>query len=82
MDETMRVDFSAELGSIAAPTLIVAGERDDIAPLADAEALRSTIPGARLVVYEDAGHAMHWEEPARVAADLASFARDLAAITA
>jgi non-heme chloroperoxidase len=82
MDETTRVDFSAELGSIAAPTLIVAGERDDIAPLADAEALRSTIPGARLVVYEDAGHAMHWEEPARVAADLASFARDLAAITA
>jgi non-heme chloroperoxidase len=82
MDETMRVDFSAELGSIAAPTLIVAGERDDIAPPADAEALRSTIPGARLVVYEDAGHAMHWEDPARVAADLASFVRDLAAITA
>jgi len=28
---------------------------------------------ARLLVYHGAGHALHWEEPARFAADLAAF---------
>lgn len=82
MRDTVLVDFSAELGSIAAPTLIVAGERDDFAPPEAAEALRSAIPGARLVSYAAAGHAMHWEDPARVAAEMTSFVTDLAVVTA
>jgi non-heme chloroperoxidase len=35
------------------------------------------ITGARLVVYENAGHALHWEEPERFAADLAAFVKSL-----
>jgi len=35
------------------------------------------IAGARLVVYQGAGHALHWEEPARFAADLAAFVESL-----
>jgi non-heme chloroperoxidase len=79
-DGVIRVDFSAELPSIAAPTLVIAGEYDDVAPLGDAGELAALIPGARLAIYDDAGHAMHWEDPARVAGDLAAFARDSAAV--
>ena len=32
------------------------------------------IHGAELLVYEGTGHAVHWEEPARAAADIAAFA--------
>jgi non-heme chloroperoxidase len=82
MDGVLRVDFSVELPSIAAPTLVIAGECDDVAPLGDAGELAALIPGARLAIYDDAGHAMHWEDPARVAADMAAFARDSAAVAA
>jgi hypothetical protein len=33
---------------------------------------------ARLTVYPDAGHAVHWDEPSRFAADLVGFVRSLA----
>jgi len=69
----LRTDFSAETGKIAAPTLIVAGERDEVSPPDAAEALAAAIPGARLLMYADAGHAMHWEEPACFAADVVAF---------
>jgi pimeloyl-ACP methyl ester carboxylesterase len=32
---------------------------------------------ARLLVYHGAGHALHWEEPAQFAADLAAFTESL-----
>jgi non-heme chloroperoxidase len=82
MDGVIRVDLSAELPSIAAPTLVIAGECDEVAPLGDGGTLAALIPGSRLAIYDDAGHAMHWEEPARVAADVAAFAREVAAVAA
>lgn len=65
-------DHSAELGDIEAPTLVICGERDDIAR-DEQDALAAGIPGASLLIYPDAGHALHWEEPQRFAADLATF---------
>jgi pimeloyl-ACP methyl ester carboxylesterase len=35
--------------------------------------LAAAIGGSRLAVYDDAGHALTWEEPVRVAAELAAF---------
>ena len=70
-------DFAAELGAIAAPTLALWGDRDGFARRADQDALVAGIPGARLVVYEGTGHALHWEEPERVAADLTAFVSGL-----
>jgi len=70
-------DSLAELGAITAPTLIVWGERDAVLPRSDQETLRAAIPCSRLVVYPGAGHAVYWEEPARVAADIAAFVAGL-----
>jgi 3-oxoadipate enol-lactonase len=50
-----RHDVTAELGRIAAPTLVCAGRYDAIAPLPNSEALADGIPGARLEVF-DGGH--------------------------
>jgi non-heme chloroperoxidase len=35
------------------------------------------IAGSQFVVYQNAGHALHWEEPERFAADLAALARSV-----
>ncbi len=70
----LEADFSAQLGEIKAPTLIVWGDRDAICSRSDQEALAAVIAGSRLVVYPGAGHALHWEEPDRFAADLVAFA--------
>jgi 2-hydroxy-6-oxonona-2,4-dienedioate hydrolase len=66
---------------VAAPTLLVWGDRDELARRSDQVALVVAIEGARLVVYEDCGHAPHWEAPGRFAADLATFAASLAGAT-
>ena len=63
-----------EIATITAPTLILWGDRDAFLPRSDQEALAAAIPGSRLVVYEGAGHALLWEEPGRVAADVMTFA--------
>ena len=68
-----------ELGKIEAPTLVVWGDRDAILPRSDQESLAAAITGSRLLVYEGAGHAFYWEDPGRVAADLATFVAELEA---
>ena len=70
-------DFSGELNKIKAPTLIVWGGQDAFCPLSDQERLEGEIRGSRLVVYEGAGHALHWEQPERFAADLKAFTENL-----
>ena len=44
------------LSSIAVPTLVIHGTADPLFPLAHGEALAEEMPGARLMVLEDAGH--------------------------
>jgi pimeloyl-ACP methyl ester carboxylesterase len=66
-------DFSHELAAVRAPTLLAWGDRDSYAQRTDQDVLRGRIPGAQLITYEGHGHAFHWENPARFAADLVSF---------
>ena len=47
--------------------------RDAYCPRDDQDAIASGIAGARLSVFEGAGHAPHWEQPERFASELASF---------
>jgi non-heme chloroperoxidase len=68
-----------ELDRIVSPTLVLWGDRDELLPQRrEQERLTAAIGNARLVVYPGIGHALHWEEPVRVAADLASFVQGLA----
>lgn len=65
---------AALTATITAPTLILWGDRDLFLSRSDQEALAAAIPGSRLVAYEGVGHLVHWEDPARVAADISAFA--------
>ena len=67
-----------DVRTITAPALVVWGDRDELLSRAEQEALCARIPGSRLVVYEGTGHLVLWEQPERVAADLAGFIGDLA----
>jgi non-heme chloroperoxidase len=66
-------DFTSELADVTAPSLIMWGDRDTYTRRAGQERLLAAIPGARLLVYEGAGHAFHWEDPDQFTKDLVSF---------
>ena len=66
-------DHRTRLGDIQAPTLIAWGDQDTYFPRAEQDALLAAIAGAELLIYPGAGHAFHWEQPERFAADLAAF---------
>ena len=58
-------DCTTELGRVTAPTLLMRGDLDTYAS-SDAQArLLRALPHARLITYEQHGHAFHWEDPQR-----------------
>ena len=56
-------DTCSRLERIAAPTLVLHGERDHLVPLANGRTLARLIPGAELRVIRGAGHAYALERP-------------------
>lgn len=60
-------DFSDQLSQINAPTLLVLGEDDPIAPPAIGEFLRQQLPNAKLEIVSDATHDLEEEHPAFLA---------------
>jgi non-heme chloroperoxidase len=71
---TLQADHTADLARIALPVLLAWGARDEFALRADQDTYLRELPDARLRVYEGAGHAFHWEDPATFARELADFA--------
>ena len=65
--------------SIAAPVLLIAGELDEITPLANQREAASGYQDASLAVIDGVGHLIHYEKPAEAAALVAVFSRKLAA---
>jgi pimeloyl-ACP methyl ester carboxylesterase len=74
----LEADLTPDLSRIIAPTLLVWGDRDELVLRSEQEILLSSIPNARLATFEGAGHAPHWEEPARFAALVTGFVTALA----
>ena len=60
-------DFTARLGSVSAPTLVVMGDEDPIAPEAIGELLLQHLPSAKLEIVHNAGHDLEEEHPAFLA---------------
>jgi proline iminopeptidase len=72
-DEIRRLDFRPELARIRCPTLILSGELDPLITVPDQEELAAAIPGSRLVVFNDAGHAVWRDKPEEALATIREF---------
>jgi 3-oxoadipate enol-lactonase len=57
-----RLDVTAELHKITAPTLVLVGEDDLVKPRKYSEIIAREIPGAEFAVVPHAGHAVMWEQ--------------------
>jgi 3-oxoadipate enol-lactonase len=57
-------DVRDQLGRIAAPTRVVAGADDPVATVSGCEQMAAAIPGADLVVIDDASHIANLAQPA------------------
>jgi pimeloyl-ACP methyl ester carboxylesterase len=68
-----QTDFRNALPLIKVPTLILWGDKDTYTLRPAQDLLVSLIPGSELKVYNDTGHALHWEEPEQFADDLLEF---------
>lgn len=62
-----QTDFSARLREISAPTLIVMGDRDLIAPASIGQFLLRQLPSAKLEIVADGTHDLEEEHPAFLA---------------
>jgi pimeloyl-ACP methyl ester carboxylesterase len=69
----LEYDDREELARVAAPTLLIWGDADDLVGRAVQEELLDHLATATLLVYPGVGHTPRWEEPARFASDVAAF---------
>ncbi len=72
-----RRDSTYILAGIDFPTLIVVGDEDTLTPVAEAEALRAGIRGARLEIIDGAGHLSNLEQPEKFNSVLIDFINSL-----
>lgn len=66
-------DVSEYAARIAAPTLLIAADRDDITPIEAERVLATRFPDARLVEIQGVGHLIHYEKPGEAAAAIRDF---------
>jgi 3-oxoadipate enol-lactonase/4-carboxymuconolactone decarboxylase len=66
-------DFSQSSGRLRVPTLVLVGEHDQSTPVAAAEMLAHTIPGASLIIIPDAAHIPTVQQPGAIAAAMLAF---------
>ena len=59
-------DLGGRLGTISAPTLVIAGADDPAAPPDQAELIRDSIPSASLELIPNAAHLANIEQPAAI----------------
>ena len=72
-----RRDFTPELGQMACPTLVVAGQHDPLSPPAQMRELAACMPSARLVVIPGAAHVPPLEQPVETVRVLSEFLETL-----
>lgn len=73
----LQVDFVPQLKNIQCPVMIVWGDKDAVCFKKGQDLMASNIKKSKLVIYEGAGHALHWEEPKRFADDLQQFVQSM-----
>lgn len=63
-------------GRLTLPVLLIAGEKDEIAVLADQHRLAALLPDGELQVIPGVGHLIHYETPGPAATFIRSFLKD------
>jgi non-heme chloroperoxidase len=67
------MDFTSEFKKLKIPVLVTHGTKDALIKVAAARYTASVVPGARLSIYENVGHAAFLEQPGRFNKELAEF---------
>jgi 3-oxoadipate enol-lactonase len=60
-------DTNARLPDLTMPTLVMHGTEDQLLPVDNGRLIASRVPGARLEIFDGAGHLFFWEQPHRAA---------------
>jgi pimeloyl-ACP methyl ester carboxylesterase len=68
----------ADVSALTCPVLLAAGEKDALFDEGDRRALAACFRAPREVLYPELGHAPHWEQPMRLAHDIARFVMESA----
>ena len=76
-DASVSGDVASSAPHVGVPTLLVAGERDELAPPAGQRLLLDLFADARLVMLPGVGHLTHYEAPDGVAREVRRFVLDL-----
>jgi len=72
-------DLSESLAAVNVPALIATGDKDRLTPPAAARHMAEKIPGASLLILEDAGHCAFLEEHEVLDAEIVALADDVLA---
>jgi pimeloyl-ACP methyl ester carboxylesterase len=72
-------DVAALLGQVRVPTLLLYAAQDDIIPADMALLAARSVPGAKLVLYQDYSHSLASEAPERLVQEVLVFTRELSA---
>jgi non-heme chloroperoxidase len=67
------VDFTGVFKKLKVPVLVTHGEKDDLIKLDAARYTASVVPGAKLSIYDNVGHAPFLEQPGRFNRELREF---------
>jgi 3-oxoadipate enol-lactonase len=59
----MTLDTAARLPGVRTPTLVLHGTADEGIPWVNGQRIAELVPGARLELFDGAGHLFWWEEP-------------------
>ena len=70
-------DLSEVLEKVDVPALVAVGDKDRITPPSATRHMAEQIPGARLLILEDAGHCAFMEEHEVLDAEIAAFAAEV-----
>ena len=62
--------------NISQPTMIILGKDDPIFPIPLADDFRQKLPKAKMIIYENCGHAIHLEKADQLSIDIREFLKD------
>jgi pimeloyl-ACP methyl ester carboxylesterase len=72
---TKNLGLDKKLADITVPTLVIAGDDDQIVPTNDSRKIAANIPNSTLSIIKDAGHLPHEEQPADFMKAIISFTK-------